>query len=160
SIPLPPLPPSPRPSSNNGRGGTAEGESGTGARVNPAEIAAAFHDLHRRRYGHADPGRAVEIVNLRYRLVVPGHEPQIEAPPKRARTVERARLVLTRQWHGRWIEAPVYDRTLLSPGDQFSGPAVVVQMDATTVLPPGWLARVDELGNLLLQGSSRASASG
>jgi N-methylhydantoinase A len=42
-------------------------------------------------------------------------------------------------------------RERLRPGDTFAGPAIVPQMDATTVVPPGWTARVDDEANLILE---------
>ena len=44
-----------------------------------------------------------------------------------------------------------YDRAGLRPGHRFEGPAIVHQYDTTTVVAPGWAARVDELGNLWLE---------
>ena len=114
------------------------------------DVAAAFHERHRQRYGHADPRRAVEIVNLRLRVSAPGQRITLEPLPARPGGPERAIVLRTRQWYGRWHEAPVYDRALLAVGDRLEGPAVIVQMDATTALSPGWVARVDDLGNLLL----------
>ena len=110
----------------------------------------AFHEQHRKRYGHADPNREVEIVNLRYRAIAPGHEPALQRLTARPGGTERARLHNTPQWYDQWYEAPVYNRELLAPGDHLSGPAVIVQMDTTTALPPGWQAEVDVLGNLVL----------
>jgi len=52
---------------------------------------------------------------------------------------------------GQWIETAVYRRDRLRPGHAFPGPAVVAQMDATTVIPPGWRARVDGYGNLVVE---------
>jgi N-methylhydantoinase A len=114
-------------------------------------VLSAFHERHRQRYGHADPRREVEIVNLRCRVSAPGQRPVLEPPAPRAGAVDRACVATTRQWYGRWGNAPVYDRTLLCEGDRFSGPAVVVQMDATTAIPPGWAARVDAIGSLVLE---------
>ena len=48
------------------------------------------------------------------------------------------------------METPLYDRALLSVGDRITGPALVVQLDTTTVVPPGWQGDVDAYGNLLL----------
>jgi N-methylhydantoinase A len=119
--------------------------------LDPAAIARVFHERHQRQYGHSDPGRPVEIVNLRCRVSAPGVQPVLEPPPPRPGSVERACLARTRQRFGRWREAPVYDRTLLCSGDRLVGPATIVQMDATTVVPPGWSGTVDGLGNIILE---------
>jgi N-methylhydantoinase A len=131
-----------------------QGTGVTGAAVNlPAvgTIRDEFHKHHLQRYGHADRTRAVEIVNMRCRVAAPGLMPELAPPPQRLGGVERARLATVPQWHGDWLDAPVYDRDLLCAGDSFAGPAVVVQMDATTAVPPGWRAEVDPIGNLLLR---------
>jgi N-methylhydantoinase A len=49
---------------------------------------------------------------------------------------------------GRWHSAGVYARDRLRPGDRIAGPAVVQQVDATTVIEPGAVATVDKIGNL------------
>ncbi len=49
------------------------------------------------------------------------------------------------------VEAAVYNRMALAVGATFAGPAIFEQPDTTTLLPPGWTARVLETGSLLLQ---------
>jgi N-methylhydantoinase A len=48
------------------------------------------------------------------------------------------------------VDAAVYDRAALQAGGTFDGPAIIEQDDTTTLLTPGWRARVDGLGNLVL----------
>jgi N-methylhydantoinase A len=48
-----------------------------------------------------------------------------------------------------------YRRDNLRAGDVFSGPAVVTEYSATTLIPPDWKARVDEYGQLLLTPKNR-----
>ena len=50
-----------------------------------------------------------------------------------------------------FMTCPVYDRTKLEAGNRIPGPAVVEQMDATTVVLPGMMARVDAYANLILE---------
>ncbi len=57
---------------------------------------------------------------------------------------------------GAWHEAPVYQREMLPLGAVFAGPAVVQQVDATTIIEPGWTARVDEIGNLRISAGAGA----
>ena len=52
---------------------------------------------------------------------------------------------------GRSVPCPIYDRDLLRPGNRFLGPAIVEQMDATTLVLPGMTARVDKYFNLILE---------
>ncbi len=57
-------------------------------------------------------------------------------------------------WFGGKSESSrIYDRGVLRPGARFDSPAIVVQMDATTAVPPGWRAEVDGMGNLVLEPS-------
>jgi N-methylhydantoinase A len=45
----------------------------------------------------------------------------------------------------------LYDRDLLRPGNRLRGPAILFQLDATSVVPPGWQGQVDTAGNILLE---------
>ncbi len=52
------------------------------------------------------------------------------------------------------VDCPIYARDALRPGNRFAGPAIVEQMDATTLVPPGWSARVDAYLNLILEAAT------
>jgi len=52
---------------------------------------------------------------------------------------------------GGFTDCPIYDRALLAAGNRIDGPAVIEQMDATTLLLPGMQARVDSTLNLILE---------
>ena len=112
-----------------------------------------FHDRHRQVNGYAVPEQAVEIVNLR--LAVLAERPAL--PPER-RDRPKARLenaVIERRpvWYAGsgFVETPVYDRGLLPAGAAFAGPAIVEQMDSTTVIPAAAEARLDGFDNLLIR---------
>ena len=49
------------------------------------------------------------------------------------------------------MDTRVYARADLRAGDELAGPAVIEQPDSTTLVPPGARARVDEIGNLVLE---------
>jgi N-methylhydantoinase A len=49
-----------------------------------------------------------------------------------------------------WVECPLYDRDRLQPGARLSGPAIVEQVDSTTVVHPGQILEVDEYDNMLM----------
>lgn len=124
-----------------------------------------FHRLHDRRYGYSDPNRPVEIVNVRLRAVGLTHKPVLKrltrrggggTAPGASHAIVETRPVF---FDGRALSTPIYDRARLVPRNQFAGPAVVTEYSATAVIPPGWRARVDDFGNLLLEsarGKSRA----
>jgi N-methylhydantoinase A len=107
----------------------------------------AFHDAHRQRYGHADPNRPVEAVSLFVRAVLP--PPRVDLHPQFEDG--EARIGSAAVWFDRRRRAAIMLRERLRPGDTFAGPAIVPQMDATTVVPPGWRARVDDAANLILE---------
>ncbi len=111
-----------------------------------------FHGAHEQRYGYADPGRAVEVVNVRARLI--GATPKPSLPKSHgAGASSLAALVERRsvQVAGRSERTAIYDRAKLRAGNRFAGPAVVVEYSATTFVPPGWRARVDAFENIDLE---------
>ena len=114
-----------------------------------AEVTSEFHRAHERRFGYHNPAAPVEIVTARVRVIAPSDPPPIERAalepgPATPRGTSPAWL------EGRSAEVGVYVRDELRPGQTFAGPAVVVQMDSTTVVPIGWSAEVDGYRNLLL----------
>jgi N-methylhydantoinase A len=111
-----------------------------------------FHEAHRQRYGYADEQRRVEVVNVRVRMVA-ASEPVPFPRKKMMRGNGKEAVVKQRRvvFEGRTSRAPVYDRAKLRPGDAFAGPAIVAEYSATTVLPPGCRARVDERENIVIE---------
>ncbi len=110
-----------------------------------------FHKLHERAYGYADPARAVEIVTLRVKAVARTRKPTQTALALARGDGGRACIGEHRILEdGRWRRGLLYDRALLRPGDRFSGPAVIVELSATTYLPSRWTMAVDGFGNMVL----------
>jgi N-methylhydantoinase A len=128
--------------------------AGQGYEINvPAgpEMLAAFHDAHRKRYGHADKNRRVEVVNVRVRIVAASEA--IDFPKRSPGTPDSEHAVLKKKkvmFGNEWMEAPVFDRSLLLPGNAFIGPAIAHEYSATTVVPPGCKAEVDSYSNLII----------
>jgi len=111
----------------------------------------AFDRLHEARFAHADANAPVEVVNARATARVASGV-TLPAPtfPPRAGSLTAAST--TRAWFGgRWRETPVYHREALVSGDRFEAPAIVLQLDATTLVAPGWAAEVDPRGNLMME---------
>ncbi len=129
--------------------------AGQGYELNIAEgpgIFDDFHDTHEKRYGYANRGTAVEVVNVRVRFVV-GNEP-VHLPVSETTASDGAQAVLKSRpiyFSGAWVESTVYARNLLVSGDSISGPALVTEYSSTTVLPPGCGATVDMYGNLIVE---------
>jgi N-methylhydantoinase A len=118
--------------------------------VDPRHFLPRFHALHHERYAHADPSRTVEVVNLRLRLALPGADLSLPPLPEGSPDATPALVGRRPAWFGRRWDVPIYQREGLRAGNHIAGPALVVQMDATTAVPPGWEATVDRCGNLLL----------
>jgi N-methylhydantoinase A len=76
--------------------------------------------------------------------------PEGDADPSRALTGTRT------VWFEGPRETPVFARDRLLAGNLVQGPAVVAQMDSTTLVAPGWRARVDGMGNLIIKSQSIA----
>ena len=113
-----------------------------------------FEAAHVDEYGHRFESRPVEIVNIRVTATGPG--PKIRSPQARFGTSVDAARVRTRasvfRCEGRLesFETDFYRRDLLPCDRQIDGPAVIVQQDATTVVPPGATLRADSSGNLII----------
>ena len=120
-------------------------------RTDSARFAKAFHAMHDRRYGHSDPSRAVEVVAVRVRGEAPGAAVRLPALPSGKSSAQAARIERTAVRFDRERQTWLYERSDLRSGDRLRGPALVLQMDATTVVPPGWHGRVDRIGNLVLE---------
>ncbi len=120
-----------------------------------------FHRLHEQRYGYSDLRRSVEVVNVRVRLIAATGQLALEPKSKgQGRGDPNAAIIKQKQiyFSGQWITGNVYNRDLLQSGDQFTGPAVIVEYSATTFLPPGCRAHVDDHLNLIIEiGSSQES---
>ena len=118
------------------------------------DVLAAFARAHEAEYGHAFPGSPVEIVNIR--VTANGEAAKI-APPSfpggdsvEAATVRQGEAVFTTPEGVKTLPTPFLDRFKLPLDTEVPGPAVILQTDTTTVVPPGWTARADAAGNLLL----------
>ncbi len=113
-----------------------------------------FHDAHKREYGHHFPDNPIEIVNVRVMGV--GEMPKLEtltAPEgkdMKAARVRTGQCMFRVGGELRSFETAFYRRHLLPVGHRFAGPAIVLQKDSTTVIPPGWDAINDAAGNLIL----------
>lgn len=112
----------------------------------------AFHATHERLYTFADRASPVEIVTLRIRAIglvdkitlaeietARGTTPQVQ---------ERRTVYIAGRRHG---DVPVFRREGLKAGHRVVGPAIVDQLDTTTLIPPAYGAEVDRFGNLVLR---------
>jgi N-methylhydantoinase A len=119
-----------------------------------SSLALGFAAEHRRLYGFAADDEPVQMVT--FRVEATGLVPKATFTPKpltgsdAARALTGERPVWLQETNG-FTPVPVYDRDRLEAGDQFNGPAIVEQMDATTFVAHGMTARVDAWLNLILE---------
>jgi N-methylhydantoinase A len=130
-------------------------------KVDAAGVAAAieaFHRRHERLYTFAQEDTPVEIVTLRVDALGVFPPPDLpELPPAghpNAAIIGHQPIELVT---GR-AEAPIYDRARLGAGDRIAGPAIVTQLDATTLLLPGQSAEVHRLGALIIDDQPPSSS--
>jgi N-methylhydantoinase A/oxoprolinase/acetone carboxylase beta subunit len=122
-----------------------------------AALQRAFHAAHQREYGRHFPDKDIELVNLR--VVGIGRIPDIALPrvaqggetPDDAARAGRRRVVFESGGKPVGYEANLYRRAALKAGNRITGPAIVQQMDTTTVIPPQVSATVDGHGNLIIR---------
>ena len=112
-----------------------------------------FNAVHQEMYGYAAVDKVMELVTFRLRAWIPMSQlklAQVELP----RRPNGLTPVVTRSVYfeeaGGFVDCPVYERGAFRPDDVLQGPAIIEQMDATTVVPPGLSATVDVHLNLLL----------
>ena len=116
-----------------------------------AQLRSAFDEEHRKMFGHTAPQEPVEIISYRVRGI--GRVPPVELPkfaPTGAPLAGAIREMRIARFNGQSMECPVYQRELLDVGAVFSGPAIVDQLDCTSVIPPGQHVRVDEYRNMII----------
>jgi N-methylhydantoinase A len=109
-----------------------------------------FNAIHDRTYGFMLDS-VVEIVNLRavgIGRVTKISLPEADVGPSDASVAHSGEQQIYR--HGEWLTARLYDRAKLRPGMAVEGPAIVTELDSTTVVLPNHVATVDRYFNLLI----------
>ncbi len=116
-----------------------------------AEVKSRFHGEHQRLFAHSAEDDPVEFVSLR--MVATG---SVDAPTFRKQQalstpVSQAdtRDVYFEEANG-FTACPIYQRQNLYPGAEFQGPAIIEQLDTTTVVHPGQTVSVDDWGSLII----------
>ena len=113
-----------------------------------------FHALHQREYGHCFKDSTIEVVNVR--LIGIGAMPKIQTLKAPANgNLDKARIragqcVFRIDGELKTFETVFYRRHQLPVGTAIPGPAIFLQKDSTTVVPPRWSAMQDKVGNLIL----------
>jgi N-methylhydantoinase A len=119
----------------------------SGEPVDIAGVRAAFDAAYDRQYGHSSPDGRVEVANLRVAAIGRLPRPPIPDPIIVPRQADRTRMVY---FAGRKMQTAIIQRDQIALGQDISGPAIIEEATATTLLPPNWQARVISGGHLLL----------
>ncbi len=119
-------------------------------------VRSAFERAYQASFSRLLPGVPARIVNLRTAAI--GRRPRFDlttlAPGAEA-TLDGAKRGTRPVWFGNaWRETAIYARLDLPVGARVEGPAILEQPDATTVVDPGLTARVDALGNVIIESTA------
>ncbi len=115
-----------------------------------AEMRTNFDEAHISRFGFASPGRALNIEMLSVEAIGGAEdvtEPDSAGPETEAKPADQIPLY----GKGAWQKVPLYQREALAVGQVVTGPAIITESTGTNSLEPGWRARVDTFGNLILE---------
>ncbi len=118
-----------------------------------ADIRERFDQAHEQLFGHSAKTEPAEAVNYRVRATVRAPKFTMKRAARAAGPASDARIGEREVYFDRasgMRTTPVYDRALLAPGHEIAGPAVVEQLDSTTVVYPGQSAAVDDYRNLVI----------
>ena len=113
-----------------------------------------FHAVHQQTYGYAAPEEPTQFINFRVTAIGLTGRPLLKPASRPAGHTTPRPLTQRQVYFGEaqgFLPCPIYARQSLFAGDVVTGPAIVEQMDATTVIHPGQQVTVDEYGNLLLE---------
>jgi N-methylhydantoinase A len=119
----------------------------------PEALGAAFTESYAGLFGHALDGIQVRVLTLR--TVIIGRRPHVDLSlfgPGDDTSMEEAARPPRRVWSaGEWRETAVWSRLSLPAGARLEGPCVLQQPDTTIFVEPGFSARVDALGNVIIE---------
>jgi N-methylhydantoinase A len=122
------------------------------ADADKAKVRTAFDQLHKEVYGTAATGEIPDIVNVRVMSVA--EVPKLDLPelPKGDKTpVPVARRNVLFDEKTGYLDTPIYDRAKLGSGAAIMGPAIIEQLDSTTVILPGQKAEIERYGNIIIE---------
>jgi len=139
----------------------------SGSAVEPklvGEIARAFHAAHERLYTYSTPENPLEIMNIRITAVGAVEKTGLRVHTEEDRDISKAfkgkrpvyfeesdAVSVDATSAGGFVDTPVYERRRLKMGAVLEGPAVIEERITTVVVHPGWVARVDGFGNIIME---------
>jgi N-methylhydantoinase A len=128
---------------------------------NRDQLANSFHTAHKNDYGHSFDGTPIEVITLRVIGMAPADKllwPKLETgasdDPKDAYLYTRETIFDSGKTH----DTPRYAREKLLAGHQIVGPAVIIQHNSTSLVPPDYVATVRDFGNIHICSTGANSA--
>jgi N-methylhydantoinase A len=113
-----------------------------------------FHEAHQDLYGHSSADSPVEFFTISMVAIGPIDRGRVSEIEKGSRDPKAAFKQLRKVYFDEfkdYVDCPTYERLQLKSGNELVGPAVVEQMDTTTVIPPNQRAVVDDYGNIIIE---------
>ena len=117
-------------------------------------LAAGFAAAHQRLYGFVAHGEPMQLVTFRAEATGIVRKADLRPSPDAGPDPRQAEFGRRDVWlreTGGFVSCPLYDRERLAAGNRIEGPAIVEQMDSTTLVPPGAAATVDPYANLIME---------
>jgi N-methylhydantoinase A len=115
------------------------------------QIRARFHEEHRKVYGFERETSTLQLVTFRLRVVSPTARPRaMNGSTTRQHGSSSGRRPVIFEDPDCPVSCDLYERGSLAAGQRINGPAVIEQMDTTTIVPPGFSALAHQSGNLFL----------
>jgi 5-oxoprolinase (ATP-hydrolysing) len=116
----------------------------------PQEMGKAFEEAYLRRFSFLMRDKTVTAEAVSVELTGASEPVTEDRPPRRSTAGPSAERLVRVFTAGAWAEVGLYRRKGLCPGDVVTGPAIIAEANATTVVEPGWAAAVNDMGYLVL----------
>jgi N-methylhydantoinase A len=121
-----------------------------GSELDRADIEARFHNVHERAYTfRLDTG--IEFVNFQVTVIVTQPAPDLSKYAPRPGAKLTPKQIRRVAFDGGWYDTQVFARDQIPAQEPVTGPAIIEEPSATTVIHPGQRAHLDRLGNLILE---------
>lgn len=114
------------------------------------EIVSGFEAAYRQRYSFLMPGKPMIVEAVSVEAIVAGDAPAEPRQQEQAAREVPRRETVRMYSGGQWHDAALCVRDDLRPGDALAGPAIIAEKNATTVVEPGWRARITDLDHIVL----------
>jgi N-methylhydantoinase A len=115
-------------------------------------VSLSFDKIHEQAYGYSSPDEPREIVNLRVSAMVPLPKFSLPKLPQGNSNPEKAKMDVREVFlKNEFVEASIYEKSILCANNVIKGPSIIEQVDSTTLVSEGWYAEVKSDGHLLLK---------